>query len=154
VRTAAGGDLVQGGDGGVGIDRVRDQVGPGFAGELVHHVQDLQHPPGGGDIELVVQRPHLVGPGSGQPISRRARLAQALAFATPLRHPQTLPRAAPSCGSHRRGATLGGAVLADDPARPPLRQSEPVLDHDHGTASLRRAHQFPVMMSTVSAGVV
>jgi hypothetical protein len=40
---------------------------------------------------------------------------------------------------------LGGAVLADDRTSPPLRQAEPFLEHVHGSASPRRAYQFPVM---------
>jgi hypothetical protein len=32
-------DLVQGGDGGIRVDRVVDEVGEGFAGELANDVQ-------------------------------------------------------------------------------------------------------------------
>jgi hypothetical protein len=45
------------------------------------------------------------------------------------------------------GVALGGAVLADDPARPPLRDPEPLLEHLHGSASPRRAYQFPRLIS-------
>ena len=39
---------------------------------------------------------------------------------------------------------LRGAVLAGDPARPPLRQRLPLPRHRDGLASARRAHQFPL----------
>ena len=42
---------------------------------------------------------------------------------------------------------LRGAVLTGDPARPPLRQRKPLLQHRHGLASARRAHQFPRAIS-------
>ena len=54
------GDLVQGGDGGIRVDQLVDEVGEGFAGELVNDVQDLDDPSGGGDVELVVQGPHVI----------------------------------------------------------------------------------------------
>lgn len=46
-----------------------------------------------------------------------------------------------------RFVALGGAVLADDAACPSLRQTEAFLQHVHGTASPRRAHQFPRLIS-------
>src|SRR5205814_2108502 len=42
---------------------------------------------------------------------------------------------------------LGGAVLPDDLARPPLRDAEPLLQHVRGSTSPRRAHQFPRAIS-------
>ena len=39
---------------------------------------------------------------------------------------------------------LGRAVLPDIPARPPLREPEPVLQHQDRLAPARRAHQFPL----------
>jgi hypothetical protein len=54
-----------------------------------------------------------------------------------------------------RPVTLGGAMLADDLTRPPLREAQAPLEHVGSTASLRRAHHFPVMNSrAVIAGVV
>jgi hypothetical protein len=53
-------------------------------------VQDLDHPPGGGDVELVVERPHVIGPLSEEPASRRGRDTETLAFAALRRHPQAL----------------------------------------------------------------
>jgi hypothetical protein len=77
------GDLVEAGDGGIGVDGVVDEVGQGLAGELVDDKQDLDHPPGGGDVELVVEGPHVIGPLGAEPVSGRGRLAEALALATP-----------------------------------------------------------------------
>jgi hypothetical protein len=55
-------DLVQAGHGGVSVDAVVDAVGEGLAGELVDDVQDLDRPAGRGDVELVVEGPHVIGP--------------------------------------------------------------------------------------------
>ena len=46
MPAALGDDLVQGGDGGIRVDRVVDEVGEGFAGELVNdvHLGDLRPP--------------------------------------------------------------------------------------------------------------
>jgi hypothetical protein len=38
---------------------------------------------------------------------------------------------------------LGRAGLPDIPARPPLRQTKPFLEHQDRPASTLRAHQFP-----------
>src|SRR5438067_1098931 len=46
---------------------------------------------------------------------------------------------------------LHRAVLATDLARPPLRQTEPVLQHLHGHPSPRRAYQFPFAISFSAA---
>jgi hypothetical protein len=46
VAAPAADDLVQAGDGGVGVNGVLDEVGEGLASELVDDVQDLDHPPG------------------------------------------------------------------------------------------------------------
>src|SRR5205807_149256 len=43
--------------------------------------------------------------------------------------------------------SLGGAILTDDQARPPLRNVEPFAQHVHGPTSPRRAHQFPRAIS-------
>jgi hypothetical protein len=39
-----------------------DEISQGLAGELVDDVEDLDRAPGGGDVELVVQRPHMIRP--------------------------------------------------------------------------------------------
>jgi hypothetical protein len=83
-------DLVETGDRGVGVDGVVDEISEGLAGELIDDVQDLDHPPGGGDIELVVQRPHVIRPGGPEPVGRCRGVAQALAVAALGRHPQAL----------------------------------------------------------------
>ena len=56
-------DLVETGDGAIRVDGVVHEVGEGLASELVDDVQDLDHPAAGGDIELVVQGPHVIWPG-------------------------------------------------------------------------------------------
>jgi hypothetical protein len=90
MAAADPGDLVEAGDGGVGVDGVVHEVGKGLAGELVDDVEDLDHPAGGGDVELVVERPHVVGPGRLQPTRGRRRLAEALALAALGWHAQAL----------------------------------------------------------------
>ena len=87
MATALADDLVQAGDRRVGVDAVVDVVGEGLAGELVDHVQDLDHSPGGGDVELVVQRPHVVGMAGAKPVRRHGGGAQPLALAAPDRYP-------------------------------------------------------------------
>lgn len=186
VPAAATDDLVEGGHGGVGVDGVAGEVAQRLPGELVDHVQDLDDPPGGGDIELVVQRPHVIGSLGVEPVGRCRGLTGASALASSLGHsqtflpPQTLdllavqrvaladehgvgpPVAPPGMTSSElaqprsqlpvgvrfdRLTALGGPVLADDLAGPPLRQPEPGLEHVHGSASPRRAHQFPLATS-------
>jgi hypothetical protein len=46
-----------------------------------------------------------------------------------------------------RAMALGGAVLPDDSARPPLREAEAHLEHVGGSTSLRRAYHFPDAIS-------
>jgi hypothetical protein len=75
-------DLVQAGDGDIRVDAVGDEIGEGLSGELVDDVQDLDHPAGGGDIELVVERPHVIGLFGPQPLTRRGRCAEPLALAS------------------------------------------------------------------------
>jgi Phage integrase family len=55
-----------------------------------HSMQDLDHSPGGCDVELVVERQHVVGPGRLQPICGRRGLAEALALAPLGWHAQAL----------------------------------------------------------------
>src|SRR5919106_2208075 len=43
--------------------------------------------------------------------------------------------------------TLGGAMLADDPASPPFRHLEAVLEHHDRVAPARRAQKFPLATS-------
>jgi hypothetical protein len=83
-------DLVQAGDGGVGVDAVVDEVGEGLAGELVDDMEDLDDPAGGGDVELVVERPHVIGPLGSEPIAGRGGVAEALALAALGGHTQAL----------------------------------------------------------------
>jgi hypothetical protein len=144
---------------------VVDEVGEGFAGELVNDVQDLDDPSGGGDVELVVQGPHVIRILGSEPPGGCRRVTEALTFAAsgrdpqPLFSPQTLdlfavhdvafaaqhgvrPPVAPTGMTLGEAAqprpqlpvrvrlgrlvTLGRAVLAHDPARPSLRDPEPL----------------------------
>ena len=66
-------DRVEAGDGRVGVDGVVDEIGEGLAGELVDDVEHLEHPAVGGDVELVVQRPHVIGPMRSEPLGRVSR---------------------------------------------------------------------------------
>jgi hypothetical protein len=87
---SAADDLVEGGDGGVGVDGVVDDIGQGLPAELVDDVEDLDHPAGGGDVELVVEGPHVVGTEGLEAIGRCGRFAHPPALPTLGRHPQTL----------------------------------------------------------------
>src|SRR5215216_6670955 len=51
--------MVQDVDGGIGVDPAVHGDGQGFAGVLVHDVEQLQDPSIEGLVELVVQRPHV-----------------------------------------------------------------------------------------------
>jgi hypothetical protein len=86
MAASGAGDLVEAGDGGVSVDAVVDEVREGLAGELVDDVQDLDRPPGRGDVELVVERPHVIRPLGPQPPTRRGGVAEALALAALGRH--------------------------------------------------------------------
>ncbi len=44
---------------------------------------------------------------------------------------------------HRRQEPLGGAVLADNPARPALGDPEPITQHQDGGAATVRGQTFP-----------
>jgi len=55
---------------------------------FVHDVERLQPPAVLGLVELVVQRPHVIGVLGGQPVGRTGGGAQPLAFVAPDRHPQ------------------------------------------------------------------
>jgi hypothetical protein len=85
--SALGDQAVQDGDGGVGVDPAVDLDSEGFTGVLVDHVEQLQDPPVGGLVELVVQRPHMIRMLGGQPVRRTGRGTEALAFAALGRHP-------------------------------------------------------------------
>jgi hypothetical protein len=54
-------------------------------------------------------------------------------------------------GRAGRLMALRRAVLADDHARPPLRQSQAVLQHPNRLTPTRRAHQFPFATSLSAA---
>src|SRR3954470_24362691 len=82
-RSALGGESLKYGDGLVCVDAPCDVHRERLAGELVDDVQQLDHPPVGGLIELEVQGPHVIGTLGPQPAARNGRLAQALAFAAP-----------------------------------------------------------------------
>jgi hypothetical protein len=56
------------------------QVGAGLASELIHDVEDLDSAAGGGDVELVVQRPHVTRTPGVQPDGRSSGVAAALAL--------------------------------------------------------------------------
>src|SRR5512133_1360337 len=86
--TAVGHQLVENTDGGVGVDPAVDLDRQGFSGVFVHDVEQLQPPAVLGLVELVVQRPHVIGVLGGQPVGRAGGAAQSLAFAAPGRHPQ------------------------------------------------------------------
>ena len=90
MPAAAPDDLVQAGDRRVGVDAVVDEIGERLTGELVDHVEDLDGSAGGGDIELIVQRPHVVGPLGPQPLARRGGITEALALAALRGHSQAL----------------------------------------------------------------
>jgi hypothetical protein len=51
-------------------------------------MEDLQDPPTGGDVELVVQRPHVVGSLGDEPVSWGGGLSDPAAFASFGGHPQ------------------------------------------------------------------
>ena len=85
LRGAALGDeLLKDSDGLIGADAAVDVHREGFPGELVNDVEQLEHAPVGGLVELEVKRPHLTGPLRLKPAFRRGRGAG----------PGTLPRAA------------------------------------------------------------
>jgi hypothetical protein len=72
--------------GGVGVDPAVDLDGEGFAGVFVDDIEQLQGPPVSGLVELIVQRPHVIGVLGGQPVGRTGRGTQPLALATPGGH--------------------------------------------------------------------
>ena len=61
--------------------------------------------------------------------------------------PQTRAQRVIAAVGHSRPMPLGGAMLTGDPARPPLRHRETILQHRHRGSSARRAHQFPFAIS-------
>jgi hypothetical protein len=91
VASSRADDLVEGGDSGVGVDGVLDHIGQRLASELIDHVQQFDDPARGGDVELVVERPHLVRSLRLKSVGWCARHAEALAFAL-RRHPETSSR--------------------------------------------------------------
>ena len=51
-----------------------DDVGEASVAVLIDHVQELESAAGGGDIELVVQRPHVIGRSArSRTVGRRQR---------------------------------------------------------------------------------
>src|SRR6516165_3987562 len=87
---ALGGEPLQHAHRLVGVDAALDQHLERLASELIDHVEQLQHPPVGGLVELKIERPHLVGTLRPQALRRNRRLAQPAALALALRHPQPL----------------------------------------------------------------
>ncbi len=71
MTTSSGNDGLQSGHGGVSVDGAIHPVRQGLPGELIDHVENLDDPPGGGDVELEVQRPHVVRAGGGQAVGGR-----------------------------------------------------------------------------------
>ena len=59
---------------------------------------------------------------------------------------QLRPQRVVAAAAHRHAA-LCGAVLAGDPACPPFRQLEAILQHADRLAPARRAYQFPFAIS-------
>ena len=57
----------------------RVEVGEGLAGDLVDDMQDLDRVPGGNDVELVVERPEVIGALGAEPVGRSRRVPDALA---------------------------------------------------------------------------
>jgi hypothetical protein len=53
-------------------------------------VEDLDDPTGGGDVELVVERPHVVGGGGGQAVGGSGGGPDTGSLAVLGRHPQPL----------------------------------------------------------------
>jgi hypothetical protein len=64
--------------------------------------------------------------------------------------PQRRPQPGVVAGNHRRPA-LRRTVLPDVSARPPLRDTEAILQHPDRLAPTRRAHQFPFATSLRAA---
>src|SRR5690606_34827159 len=77
---------------------------------------------------------------------RRPCLAVAPAWVTPRERPQLLAQGVVATTAVGR-PPLRGAVLSGNPARPPFREREPVLQHADRLAPARRAHQFPFATS-------
>jgi hypothetical protein len=86
----AGDDPVECADGVVGVDPPVDLDRQRFAGVLVNDVQQLQHPPVDGGVELEIERPRVVGSLRAKPRRWCCRAADALPLALALRHPQPL----------------------------------------------------------------
>jgi hypothetical protein len=86
IAAAVGGDVVEDVDGGVGVDGVGDDVCEGLAGVLVDDVQDLQDPPVGGGVELLVQRPYMVRVVGLEPVSWSGGLPDPATLTTPRGH--------------------------------------------------------------------
>jgi hypothetical protein len=87
VASSRADDLVEGGDSGVGVDGVLDHIGQRLASEPSTTWSRLMIPARGGDVELVVERPYVIGSLRLEPPGRRGRHAEALAFASLRRHP-------------------------------------------------------------------
>jgi len=73
--------------------------------KLVDNVEDLDHPAGGGDVELVVEGPHVVDTLGLKAISQRGRLSHRATLAPLLGHPQALLR--PQTLDHPCGSGSG-----------------------------------------------
>jgi len=171
MATPAGDDAVQGGDGGIGVNRVGDEVAERLSGVLVGDVEDLDGPAGCRDVELVVEGPDVVRVGGEEPVRRRGRGAEALALVAPGCDPQALftPNALDFLAvevevtlpaQHRVGPPIAPAGMASgEPAQVrsqvlvgvgtfwPVALGGAVLANDLTRPSLRRAHHFPEAIS-------
>ena len=90
--------------------RAVDGDGQGFAGVLIDDVEQLQDPPVGGLVELVVQRPHMIGVLGRQPVGRAGRGAEPLAFAPLGRHAQAFLAPQPLDGLAVHAPALPGGA--------------------------------------------
>ena len=123
MGSTLGDDAVQHVDNVVGVDTPLGLHRQRFAGELVNDVKQLDRATVVGDVELKIERPHLVWPLGPQAVTRHRRLPAALAF-TPLgRNPE--PFLAPQSLSPLavdRPALLKLVSLTVPPARPLTRE--------------------------------
>jgi hypothetical protein len=123
--------------GGVGIDAALDDDGQRLAGVLVDDVERLEDPPIGGLVELVVQRPHVIGMGGRQPLGWCGGGAQPPAFAAPCRHSQALLAPQPLDGLAVHMPALLAQLSVSAPVPPPgVDAAEP--------AQLLAQHPIPV----------
>jgi hypothetical protein len=88
--TALGGQAIEHGDRGVGVDAPGHHDRQRLAGVLVDDVQQLEHAAVAGRVELEVERPDVVRALRPEPRCRHGRVAKPLALALPGGHAQAL----------------------------------------------------------------